>query len=365
MEKLYDPLTWDDKELAYQLARAIFVQTCDEQFAAFKRAVKEGKVNGFVDMIASEADYKERKELGLGMLAHYFKQEMPQHDHNFRPVKVETEFEVAIVDPDGNQLWCKCSRCWRRWQAWGKQHKFDSDWTMEQSYQLRSEWKGLPVTYGGRFDALVVDDLGRYWIVDWKTAARLSTGEPGADDDYLQLDDQITSYCWAMWKIGFPVAGFIYAELKKIAPAEPEPLKRPYKGMIYSTNKQATTATYEMYLTTVKENDPIAYHNGLYDDMLQHLKDSSRFHLRHQIHRNEHELQEAGYNIWLEASDIIDPNLRIYPSPGRFTCKTCAFFEPCLGQQRGEDYQYYLDTMFDKRERHYFEKPPNTDKRGD
>lgn len=362
MEKLYDPVTWDDKDLAYNLARAIFVKTCDEQFTAYKLAVREGKVRVF-DMEAAEADYAERKELGLGMLAHYVKNEM-HHDNGLTPVKVETEFEVGIYGPDKELLWCKCARCFKRWRAWGKEHKYDNDWTMGQSYQSRAEWKGLPVTYGGRFDALMIDELGRYWIVDWKTARVLSTGEPGADDDYMWLDDQITSYCWAMWTIGFPIAGFIYAELKKVAPAEPEPLSRPYKGRLYSTNKQSVTSTYEKYRTTVAENDAIAYHNGLYDEFLEHLKTESRFHLRHEIHRNEHELEEAGFNIWQEACDIINPNLRVYPSAGRFNCRTCAFWEPCLGMNRGEDYKYYLDTMFEKRERHYFEREPSTDKPG-
>lgn len=681
MEKLYDPITWHDRALAYQLARAIFVQTCDEQFAAYKLAVREGRVNNFVDLVAAEADYSERKELGLGMLSHYVKHEM-HHDNGLQPVKVETEFEVVIKSPEGQELWCKCDRCWKRF----------SSFLLAQGGGVvaftREQWKGLPVTYGGRFDALMIDEIGRYWIVDWKhlsitepvltptgwkaigdiksgelviglngspvqvigaspittqdvwevvwadgtivecsathkwsvldrdnklrtltteelsnaptyqnfgtpinnpvefvqhdnvpmhpyvlglllgdghfkqelqfasktgetvdllrkyadksvqfedcrrfggskwvirgpwkglleglglwgklsaekfipntymfasvedrlellrglydtdglvstlricttshqlaqdvanlirslggkasvsnsverthvngetinhpeyfinfwlegftcnkrpeppkpikgsgrrgivrvsktsrqaemrciavdapnnlyitrdyvvthnTAARLSTGEPGADDDYLWLDDQITSYCWAMWTIGFPIAGFIYAELKKVAPEEPEPLSRPYKGRLYSTNKQAVTATYEMYKTTVSENDAIAYNNGLYDEFLEGLKDSSRFHLRHEIHRSVEELTNAGYNIYLEACDIIDPNLRVYPSPGRFGCRTCAFWDPCVGMNRNEDYQYYLDTMFEKREKHYFERDPSTDKPG-
>lgn len=371
MEKLYDPITWDNKELAYQLARAIFVQTCEGQFAAYKQAVKDGKVYTFVDMTEVEADYQERKELGLGMLLHYFKHEM-HHDKDLRPVKVETEFEVVVVGPDGKQLWCKCDRCWKRWNAYAFKNtevpevrrQYDHVGSISRFEISWDYWEGLPVTYGGRFDALMIDQLGRYWIVDWKTAARMSTGEPGADDDYMWLDDQITSYCWAMWSIGFPIAGFIYAELKKVAPIEPEPLSRPYKGRLYSTNKQAITSTHSMYKTTVQENDPIAFHNGLYDEFLQHLKDNARFHLRHEIHRNEHELQEAGFNIWQEACDIIDPNLKVYPSAGRWTCNGCAFKEPCLGMNRGEDYQYYLDTMYEKRERHYFERPPSTDKPG-
>ena len=167
-----------------------------------------------------------------------------------------------------------------------------------------------------------------------------------------------------MWSIGFPIAGFVYAELKKAVPVEPEPLSRPYKGKMYSTNKQFITTTYALFYSTVKENDPSAFYAGLYDDFLEHLKKDAKFHLRHEIHRSEEELANAGYNIWLEACDITDPKLRLYPSAGRFTCNGCAFKDPCIMMNRGEDFSYTLDTLYDKREKHYFERQPSTDKPG-
>jgi hypothetical protein len=212
---------------------------------------------------------------------------------------------------------------------------------------------------------LAQGDDGRYWIFDWKTAARLSNGEPGARDDYLWLDDQITSYCWAMWSIGLPIAGFVYAEIKKAIPEEPEPLNRPYKGRLYSTNKMNAT-TYELFYNTVSEGDPSGLANGLYDEYLEWLKTSGEaaYHLRHQITRTPEELRNAGVDLYNEALDITDPNRRVFPAPGRFGCTTCAFAEPCLGRRRGEDYTYTLDTLFERRERHYFEKPASTDSKG-
>jgi hypothetical protein len=370
MEKLYDPLTWKDKEVRGALARGSFVQTCDAQFKAFKDAYRRGKIQGFVDMQEAENDYKERKALGLGMLSHYIKNVMPDWDHNFTPVKVEIEFEVAIKGPNGEQLWCKCERCWKRFYAWWSSVKptsYPMDWTAPWSSdgEAYKAWQGLPVTYGGRFDLLAQDHLGRYWIFDWKTTARMSQGEPGSDDDFLWLDDQITSYCWAMWSIGFPIAGFVYVEIKKSVPTEPEPLNRPYKGRLYPVNRSKVVTTYDMYKKTVEENDPIAYANGLYDEFLDYLRgESGPLHLRHQIHRSEQELEHAGYNIWLEACDITDPKLRIYPSPGRFACNGCAFRDPCMMMNRNEDYEYTLSTMYDKKERHYFEREPSTESKG-
>lgn len=211
--------------------------------------------------------------------------------------------------------------------------------------------------------------ITRDYIVTHNTAARLA-GLPSetssyTDDEFMILDDQITSYCWALWTLDIPVAGFIYAQIKKAIPEEPEPNKHQRLGRWYSISKQLNTS-YEVYKQTVEENDPQAYAAGLYNDFLDYLKgpDGPKYHVRHQVFRNEVELQNAGYYIWLEACDMLDPNLRIYPSHGRFTCTYCAFKDPCIGKNRGEDYQYTLGSMFEKRVRHYWEKLPSTESRG-
>jgi hypothetical protein len=215
---------------------------------------------------------------------------------------------------------------------------------------------------------LMEDRLGRYWIVDWKTAMRLSGLE--GPDDYLWNDDQITSYCWALWLVGIPVAGFIYVEIKKAIPSEPEPNKHRRLGRLYSVSKSQTFDP-RLYRLTVQENDPVAYDQGLYDDYIAYLEDGgATFHHRHQIHRTVDELRACGTNIYLEAREMTYPKLALYPNPGRFHCKGfgansgCAFWEPCLGKNRGEDYEYTLDTMFEKRTKHYWEEAkPSTDQR--
>jgi hypothetical protein len=381
MERLYDPSTWKDPELRAALALSAFTQTIEQQYRTFCAKNPE-KVTPEV-----REDYTERKALGLGMLKYYIKMVMPKYDNNFTPVKVEIPFEVPIYGPNKEVIWCKCDRCFKRWQSHPIGAKHHDEWQVVQYNHLRDEagfsaenahkastdqeyyraqyWKGLPVTYGGRFDMLAQDELDRYWIFDWKTAARLSNGEPGANDDYLWLDDQITSYCWAMWSIGVPIAGFVYAEIKKAVPDEPEPLAKMYKGRLYSCNKMNAT-TYELFYNTVAEGDPGGLARGAYDEYLEYLQhDGERaFHLRHQITRSEEELRNAGVDLYNEARVITDAAQPVYPSPGRFGCTTCAFQEPCLGRRRGEDYHYTLSTLYDKKERHYFEKPASTDSKG-
>lgn len=373
MEKYYDPLTWHDRETAAAIAQAAFVQECKEQYSKYLM-LNRGNIDPEM-----KKDYDERIVLGLGMLRYYTRWVSPEYDINFTPVKVEIEFEVPITDPDGGYMWCKCNQCFARWQhheAGIREHDSWQESLGEADHELgRSTnpdyyrlhvWQGLPVSYGGRIDMLAMDELGRYWIFDWKTAARLAGKDAGTDDDFMYLDDQITSYCWALWRLGIPIAGFVYAEVKKAVPEEPEPNKTQRLGRWYSVNKQiATTAT--IYERTVAENDPQAYAAGLYNDFIGYLRseDGPKFHIRHQINRSAVELEEAGINIWHEACEMTNPNLRIYPSPGRFACGNCAYKEPCLMKNKREDHEYTLSTMFEKRQKHYWEdRAPSTDSKG-
>lgn len=367
-----------DPSSALELAVATFKNVTHQQKTKYIR------LNEGIDDEKLQ-DYKDRRVLGEGMLRYYFTQVAPRYDRGLKPVKVEIKFEVPIVNPEtGEQdLWCKCDWCWRRFvkSVYYQQGLEDMERYLEAVDELcgsggetaeqefKKTWKGLPVTYGGRIDILFEDENGRLWIGDWKTAMRLS-GPEGADE-YLWNDDQITSYVWALRLIGIPVAGFLYMELKKAVPEQPEPLLRARLGRVYSTNKQMAT-TVELYQQTVEEGDPEGYERGLYDDFIEYLHsdEAPKFHLRHMVTRNDHECHEAGINIWKEAKEMTNPDLAIYPSPGRFHCKGfsadsgCAFWEPCLGQNRGEDVQYALDTMFEKLDRHYWETAePTTDKR--
>jgi hypothetical protein len=354
-----------DPNAALQLALAEFKKVTREQ------KQKYIKLNSGIDP-DMEADYKDRVETGVAMLKYYFGNLAPIHDKGLKPLKVEIKFEVPIANPNtGEQdLWCTCDWCFRRYRKWlqakGEEHleKFDALIDVHG----RHKWLGLPVTYGGRIDILFEDELGRLWIGDWKTAARLSGTE--TSDEYLWNDDQITAYVWALRLIGFDVAGFIYAEIKKAVPEEPEPLKVTRLGRLFSVSKNINT-TWEMYENTVKENDPNAYANGLYTDFIEHLKiEGPQFHRRHMVTRNEEECVQAGINIWKEAKEMTNPDILIYPNQGRFHCKGlsaasgCAFWEPCLAVNRGEDVEYALNTMYQKLDRHYWEEAkPSTDKR--
>lgn len=351
MEVFYNPLTWGQELFVRQgLALVAFKQSCEEQLKSYR------KINGEPEVSVLN-EYKERLLLGLNMIRHYTSFVSPEYDQQFVPVEVEVAFEVPVLSPDNEPLWCKCDRCWKKFCVWQDKHESASEIAQGPD---KSVWQGLPVTYGGRLDMLAIDEHGRYWVFDWKTTSRMLDGD--SQSSFLELDDQIASYVWALRTFyDMNVAGFVYVEIKKAFPTIPDPLSRKYKGRSYSTSKTLMT-TPEIYEEFVREHDVAAYLEGCYDEYLGWLKvEGPRFHQRHQLHKNDYELGEIGRNIYLEAEDIVGiPN--VYPQPGRFSCPTCAFRQPCLGKNMGEDYVYTLDTMFERRTRHYYEtEEPSTE----
>lgn len=375
MEVLYEPDTWKwDREIVKNAAIAKFVQTCEKQKTEYLRL----NDSQYISNEETEIDYKERVELGVGMLEYYATEVAPRYDDGWTPLKVEVEFMVPIQNPDtGEYLFCKCKRCWKTYCEYINDREtsdghHDPNWIpleeQEGEYEIwRREHSGLLVCLAGRIDLLAEDKHGHYWIVDWKTAARLARGDASGQDrdEFLDLDDQIGSYVMAMRrKLGLNVRGFVYVELKKAFPQAPERNKVQRLGRWYSVNKQQNV-DYDIYLKTVKEDDPVAYEAGLYDEFLEWLKESGQnFHGRYQIAKTDEELEEIERNLFMEASDMVDPHLRIYPAAGRFSCGFCAFRQPCLERNRQGDYQYLLDTMFEKRDKHYWVKELSTDKQG-
>lgn len=346
MEKLYDPETWGWNPYVLEgLAVKAFVDSCNEQLQVHLRD------SGNVSLEpAIEAEFAARVELGKGMLRHYVHKQLPKYPDNFRVIKVEQAFKVPLRHPEtGDLLYCRCDECTHRY---GK----------ATSQTPPINWKGLPVVYAGRIDAIGEDGNGDYWIIDWKTAAQIS-----ADDEFLELDDQITSYVWALRKVlGLPVRGFIYHEQRKGYPKPPERNKVVRLGCSFSVSKSQTTDL-ETFVATVKDEDTEAYEAGRYDTFIQYLKDEGIiYHKRWELIKTDEELKTVEYDIGNEVLDMLDTNLRTYPSPGKFGCKYCGFRQPCLGRRKGEDVAYMLETLYKNEEPYYYrqERGASTESKG-
>lgn len=349
METYYEPATWGmDREVVGQLAIKTFVDKCESQLAKALAAREQNSLDEDV-----QQDYDERVELGRGMMEYYFKSIAPKIDKGWKPVRVEIAFMLPIPNPETGEpvIWCRCQQCNDKVMVWRRTRpEFDA---------IDVFPNGLPVVYAGRLDMLAEDENGNYWIFDWKTARSISL-----DDEFLYLDDQIASYVWALRKLGLNIRGFVYHEQRKGFPQPPHENAARRKGCLFSVNKQQDV-DYDTYLKHVKEFDAVAYGEGCYDAMLEYLKEEGIvYYARHQIHKSDEEIASTEANIGFEALDMIDPGLRIYPSPGRFGCNFCAFRQPCMEKNAGGDYLYALDTMFEQRAHYYVRAEPSTESKG-
>lgn len=323
MEEIYNPETWDLTNASdkLRLAKMVFELECEKQRNQYLRD------NGIARLDREgQDDYDDRIILGHGMLEYYVTNvhAIPGNDDWFRPVRVEVEFDSIITDIEGSPIYCNNS------PLCGQEHKNPCE-----------------VTYGGRVDCLVEDLVhGGYFILDWKTCAELR-----ATSEMLEFDDQVTAYAWSLREgLKIDIRGFVYVEIRKAFPQPPKRLARVRNGCAFSTDKRQPT-TYQVYRDHVMVEDPTGYMNGSYVDFLEYLrtdKDAAKFHQRFEIRKAPEQLKNIGKNIALEAADMVDDNLRIYPSFGRFSCPSCAYRSPCSMVEDSNDYLFTLNSMFRK-----------------
>jgi hypothetical protein len=63
---------------------------------------------------------------------------------------------------------------------------------------------------------------------------------------------------------------------------------------------------------------------------------------RTRIARDRAELEAIGARLAAEALEMVDPGLRLYPSPAPEHCGGCQFVAPCLAMERGGDVRAVL-----------------------
>ena len=255
--------------------------------------------------VEEEREWSDRLKMGRGMLEH-FAVFSEQHDREWTPLFVEVPFEVPL--------------------------RIYAD----------SPYPTSAVTIAGTVDLVMQHDDGGIWVFDHKTKAQIKDLIA-----HVELDTQISTYCWALHSLGIPVQGFVYQELLKASPETPKPLKRPYKGRWFSTNKQ-NAVTYEAFLAALKDHDePLEE----YEDYLVYLKNAkNRFFRRTPVHRSARELAVVQRNLQDEALDMVSAP-SIYPNPSEWNCGSCKFRAPCLVRQEGGDPDFLLSDKSQYRKR--------------
>jgi PD-(D/E)XK nuclease superfamily len=261
-------------------------------------------------------EFDELRELGIEMMK-FYKQYAEVND-DFEVLVPEHTFSIPVWD-------------------------FDNDRILT-AIDIREEspnyGKILEVHARGRMDAVKVRN-GKVGIIDHKTAE--SIGE-----DYftkLETDEQCTSYLHAaeveasyydLSHKGTKIEEVLYNVLRK---ASPKPPKELASGM-FSVDRQNESTTYPMLMDWISRNMPGVALNEKQQAYVDYVRESGdeQFVIRRSVTRNQHQLKNAGYRLYLEAMDMLDPNIRIYPNMSNdWKCLKCAFRAPCIATEDGGD----------------------------
>lgn len=230
--------------------------------------------------------------------------------------------------------------------------RFQTEVNFQIQLPITDEWLqkvgASRIVASGTIDRVVIDSYGRLWLVDYKTAKV-------ASQDHLDIDPQITMYLWAAQYLypGYTVGGFIYQQHKKLEIEEPPFVKSTRR---FSTDKRlATTAVmYEKTLTNFYGHYEKAPSVNI--EYLQWLKEQEngekdRFIIRTAATRNASQLLAEERKLVMEAYDMTNPELRLYPNPTRdcnWDCK--AFYDACLMLDDGGDAAGYVEGSTVSRE---------------
>jgi hypothetical protein len=204
---------------------------------------------------------------------------------------------------------------------------------------------GLPdrpavgVRYRTRIDLLAADAGDRLWVIDH----RITSGFAALTD--LLLDDRALTACWA-WEYAYPgveVAGTMHNELlldatvwADVGPTGTPPPTPP--GPVASSR----------HAWGVRQNEASGGGRGVRPQRRHGTDDggipvtpevvaSTPTFRRTRIPRSRQEVAAAANRLGVEAAEMVDPDLRLYPNPHPSNCAGCIVVDPCLLMMRGQD----------------------------
>lgn len=301
-QTIYSPVTWNvDKELVLKMAQSEFLNamklTRDDYLKKSNREALDDEQKAEYDMLC---------ELGTNMLELYA----------MTAARLDTEMGLTPLG-------------------------VEEDWEVPLGFSVQ----GSPVVFRFRTDLRCMDSHGDMWLVDHKTTAKMD------QVDFLDMDPQMGKYLAGLRLLGMPVVGAIYNEQYKGFPAPPVRLKTVRKGCIFSTSKSQDT-TYELYIKTLEEEGESLEPYQEYLDWLKSAQEVKQWVRRTIVRRSENELANQMEITKAIAIDQLDDPM-IYPSPSKFKCNWCAFRAPCLQMNEGSDYEYTLNTNYQRVTTHY------------
>lgn len=196
-------------------------------------------------------------------------------------------------------------------------------------------WEYVEIVAHGTFDAIVEDEYGNWYVLDYKSAKAF-------DVDKLALDQQVSFYSWAASQyFQKPVEGFVYVQITKNPPHAPTITKTG----VSTAKTQRTTKKLYMETCIAEYGDNIPAKNLEFYETI----DESNFVNVQWVERTQIHQENFYKQIIQQGLELLNPNLPIYPNP-TMDCKwKCPFRTVCIAQEEGADWQYLLTEMFEER----------------
>lgn len=203
------------------------------------------------------------------------------------------------------------------------------------------------IFYSMQLDRVIKDGNDDLWILEYKSAKIIQT-------HFYATDPQCSRYVWgANCVYDQQVAGVIYQQHRKQLPKEARKL---LSGDISVAAQATSRAFYKKgLLEAYGEMSKVPAANITFLNQLaaQENEDYDDFIRRDRLYRNKASCETEAQKILLEISDMLDPELSIYPNPTRECANMCSFMTPCVALDDGSDYEAILKDLYEKRPEGY------------
>jgi hypothetical protein len=223
---------------------------------------------------------------------------------------------------------------------------------MERAWEFPIE---IPLRSGEKIDAILAGRFdgfcrhmpsNRYFVFETKTARSVESFS-----HTLATDQQCTLYQYAAERTyDVPVAGTLFNIMSKSEPKYPTLTKT---GRM-SKNKRIST-TWFYYVRALRETLGLSnaeIRKGYGDILAELRKHTTKFFKRLPIERSSHQMDSALEGLLETASEMLDPNTKLYASPSWMNCNFCLFKGPCIAKDMGGNYESLLQHEFNLRTGH-------------
>ncbi|PZS36882.1 MAG: hypothetical protein DLM58_00760 [Pseudonocardiales bacterium] len=247
-------------------------------------------------------------DLGTDLLERYFAW-APSVD-DFGPLKIETDVEALV--PDIREL---------------------------DRGLLTSD--GRKVLYADRIALLAVDAADENWVVTHQVVSEWQ------DLESMLLDEALVASCWA-WEetyLGMEIAGTIHNEILQSPPEVLAPVPtetrtgRPGRGGHDQNEPSGGGRSIPQLQRPERLGNRPASDGRVEQETAGVLR-------RTRVRRTRAEIETTRQQVGAEVLEMLDPDLRLYPTPSAEHCPHCVFIAPCLTMIEGADPTLDLASRF-------------------